>query len=121
MLQDQYRALMQYSIPKECHVDKPPAKNTQDWHCVKVRITCLALAHRRVHLRIPIPIFAFRVFIVRFCFLFLFYSVERTISNGAKPASNVPHRERRARRAERAVTRSAHIRQIPYCYGDWTC
>lgn len=36
MLQDQYRALMQYSIPKECHVDKPPAKNTQDWHCVKV-------------------------------------------------------------------------------------
>lgn len=41
MLQDQYRALMQYSIPKECHVDKPPAKNTQDWHCVKVRITNL--------------------------------------------------------------------------------
>lgn len=35
MLQDQYRALMQYSIPKDCHVDKPPAKNTQDWHCVK--------------------------------------------------------------------------------------
>lgn len=26
---------MQYSIPKDCHVDKPPAKNTQDWHCVK--------------------------------------------------------------------------------------
>lgn len=38
MLQDQYRALMQYSIPKDCHVDKPPAKNTQDWHCVKVRL-----------------------------------------------------------------------------------
>ena len=36
MLQDQYRALMQYSIPKDGHVDKPPAKNTQDWHCVKV-------------------------------------------------------------------------------------
>ncbi|KAK0168471.1 hypothetical protein PV327_002266 [Microctonus hyperodae] len=35
MLQDQYRALMQYSIPKDCHVDKPPSKNTQDWHCVK--------------------------------------------------------------------------------------
>ncbi|XP_014603624.1 PREDICTED: RNA-binding protein 5-like isoform X2 [Polistes canadensis] len=35
MLQDQYRALMQYSIPKDCHVDKLPAKNTQDWHCVK--------------------------------------------------------------------------------------
>lgn len=38
MLQDQYRALMQYSIPKDCHVDKPPAKNTQDWHCVKVNL-----------------------------------------------------------------------------------
>ncbi|XP_043466496.1 RNA-binding protein 5-like [Leptopilina heterotoma] len=35
MLQDQYRALMQYSIPKDGHVDKPPTKNTQDWHCVK--------------------------------------------------------------------------------------
>ncbi|XP_012258482.2 RNA-binding protein 5-like [Athalia rosae] len=35
MLQEQYRAVMQYSIPKDCHVDKPPAKNTQDWHCVK--------------------------------------------------------------------------------------
>ncbi|XP_034949197.1 LOW QUALITY PROTEIN: RNA-binding protein 5-like [Chelonus insularis] len=35
MLQDQYRALMQYSIPKDNHSDKPPSKNTQDWHCVK--------------------------------------------------------------------------------------
>ncbi|XP_015510651.1 RNA-binding protein 5 [Neodiprion pinetum] len=35
MLQDQYRAVMQYSIPKDFHVDKPLAKNTQDWHCVK--------------------------------------------------------------------------------------
>lgn len=44
MLQDQYRALMQYSIPKECHVDKPPAKNTQDWHCVKVSDAFLSLS-----------------------------------------------------------------------------
>lgn len=36
MLQDQYRALMQYSIPKESHIDKLTGKNTQDWHCVKV-------------------------------------------------------------------------------------
>ncbi|OXU23013.1 hypothetical protein TSAR_015536 [Trichomalopsis sarcophagae] len=36
MLQDQYRALMQYSIPKDNHVEKPRAKHqTQDWHCVK--------------------------------------------------------------------------------------
>ncbi|XP_014211033.1 RNA-binding protein 5 [Copidosoma floridanum] len=35
MLQDQYRALMQYSIPKEYHMDKLSGKNTQDWHCVK--------------------------------------------------------------------------------------
>jgi RNA-binding protein 5/10 len=36
MLQEQYRALMQYSIPKESHADKLQAKNSQDWHCVKV-------------------------------------------------------------------------------------
>lgn len=34
MLQDQYRAVMQYSIPKDG--DKQPAKNAQDWHCIKV-------------------------------------------------------------------------------------
>lgn len=42
MLQDQYRALMQYSIPKEAHVEKPrPKHQTQDWHCVKVTFNFL--------------------------------------------------------------------------------
>lgn len=39
MLQDQYRAIMQYSIPKEGHgSDRPPGtgKASQDWYCVKV-------------------------------------------------------------------------------------
>ncbi|XP_058802734.1 RNA-binding protein 5-like isoform X2 [Phymastichus coffea] len=35
MLQDQYRAVMQYSIPKDSHPDKPIIKNVSDWHCVK--------------------------------------------------------------------------------------
>lgn len=42
MLQDQYRAIMQYSIPKDAGsaIDKPPsAKATADWFCIKVK-TC---------------------------------------------------------------------------------
>lgn len=58
MLQDQYRALMQYSIPKECHVDKPPAKNTQDWHCVKVCFVYFSLFYRNItYSRITIHLF----------------------------------------------------------------
>ncbi|KAJ8679499.1 hypothetical protein QAD02_015286 [Eretmocerus hayati] len=35
MLQDQYRALMQYSIPKDAYMEKPVQKAISDWHCVK--------------------------------------------------------------------------------------
>lgn len=40
MLQDQYRAIMQYSIPKELcqNSEKPPShKASADWFCIKVR------------------------------------------------------------------------------------
>lgn len=39
MLQDQYRAIMQYSIPKELcqNSEKPPShKASADWFCIKV-------------------------------------------------------------------------------------
>lgn len=39
MLQDQYRAIMQYSIPKELcqNSEKPPThKASADWFCIKV-------------------------------------------------------------------------------------
>lgn len=106
MLQDQYRALMQYSIPKECHVDKPPAKNTQDWHCVKVRITRL-LFHGILRSRI-----------VHNCYTFVPYSVEHTISSGVRHASSVPPHERKARKAGKVATKSARIPRTPCFYGD---
>lgn len=40
MLQDQYRAIMQYSIPKELcpSSEKAPShKASADWFCIKVR------------------------------------------------------------------------------------
>lgn len=39
MLQDQFRAIMQYSIPKELcqNSEKPPShKASADWFCIKV-------------------------------------------------------------------------------------
>lgn len=38
MLQDQYRAIMQYSIPKDGPTSEKPAmhKASADWFCIKV-------------------------------------------------------------------------------------
>jgi len=112
MLQDQYRALMQYSIPKECHVDKPPAKNTQDWHCVKVCI----IGYNSIIEYIFISKYSIKYYLI-FHFI-IFYSVEHTILNDGKLVSSVPLREQKAKKAEKAVMRSVHIQRIPYFYGD---
>lgn len=47
-------------------------------------------------------------------------SVERIILNGAKLASNVPPRERKAKRAEKVATRSVLILPTLCSYADWT-
>lgn len=49
MLQDQYRAIMQYSIPKDAsqQSEKPPtSKATADWFCIKVNIRIHILPKR---------------------------------------------------------------------------
>ncbi|XP_069703228.1 RNA-binding protein 5-like [Periplaneta americana] len=35
MLYDHYRAVMQFSIPKDSQVDRTSMKSSQDWHCIK--------------------------------------------------------------------------------------
>lgn len=37
MLQDQYRAIMHFSIPKETQIERNALKSSQDWICIKVR------------------------------------------------------------------------------------
>jgi hypothetical protein len=36
MLQDQYRAIMHFSIPKETQIERNALKSSQDWICIKV-------------------------------------------------------------------------------------
>lgn len=38
MLQDQYRAVMHFSIPKETQIERNAQKSSQDWICIKVCI-----------------------------------------------------------------------------------
>jgi hypothetical protein len=47
MLQDQYRAVMHFSIPKETQIERNAQKSSQDWICIKVRVVVVVvvLAH----------------------------------------------------------------------------
>lgn len=103
MLQDQYRALMQYSIPKDCHVDKPPAKNTQDWHCVKVNLLIKFYYSSNGTLMLSVR-----------------YSVEHIISRDAKHVSSVLLPEQRAKKVERVAMKLVLILQIPFFFAVWT-
>jgi hypothetical protein len=38
MLQDQYRAIMHFSIPKETQIERNAMKSSQDWICIKVSV-----------------------------------------------------------------------------------
>lgn len=38
MLQDQYRAVMHFSIPKETQIERNAQKSSQDWICIKVYV-----------------------------------------------------------------------------------
>jgi hypothetical protein len=94
MLQEQYRAIMQYSIPKDvcANSEKPPShKASADWFCIKVTNQITVTIINTHH--------------------FYFFSVALKISKGETTASNATRPEWKVKKGEAEVTKFAHTQQ----------
>lgn len=97
MIQDQYRAIMQYSVSKESSGHE---KILTDWYCAKVNgenafqfIEKTSFQFVKMHLK--------QIYFSLIC------SVVFSTSNVVTTASNAMHRVKKARKAEKEVMRSA--------------
>lgn len=95
MIQDQYRAIMQYSVSKESSNHE---KVLTDWYCAKV--SQFILFNLFFPINQPKDLLKLNI-------IYRFHSVVFSISNGATTASNVMHRVRRVKKVERAAMKSA--------------
>lgn len=87
MFQDQYRAIMQYSVSKE---SLSKDKIVTDWYCAKVSLESVPYFMKNIDL-----------------FHFLLPSAAYSILSDAKIASNAVHPVKKAKRVVKAVTKLA--------------